>query len=117
MALKGLATSLRTAGSVVGLLSMGACAMTEPIRAWTTMECVVVEDGRLDQCRIVSERPEGYGFGEKALEMAREFQMRTTTESGESTVGSRVRIPMQWRLSDDGSPVSDTDLDPTPPEA
>lgn len=117
MAWGRLATGLKTAGLGAGLSLMGACAVTEPVRGWTTMECTVVQDGRLDQCQIVSERPQGHGFGESALERAGQFQMRTTTQSGESTAGSRVRLSMQWRLADDGSRVPDGDLDPPPPEA
>ena len=81
------------------------------------MECVIGQDGRLDDCRIISETPEGQGFGEATLGLAYRFQMRTVNRRGQSTIGSRVRIPIQWRLDENGVPASDPALDPTPPEA
>ena len=107
------------------LALVAGCAGTDPGRprlvagadGVAVMECVVGEDGRLNDCRIVSERPEGRGLGEATLALASELNMRETTRQGHPTAGSRVRIPIQWRLDEDGAPSPTGDLDPAPPEA
>lgn len=110
---------------VASFMLIAGCATTGPDRlrlvpgadGVAVMECVVGGDGRLNDCHIVSETPEGRGLGEATLALAPEFQMRTTTRDGHSTAGSRVRIPIQWRLDEDGAPSRAGDLDPAPPTA
>ncbi|MBG7614232.1 hypothetical protein IWC96_02910 [Brevundimonas sp. BAL450] len=81
------------------------------------MECVIGRDGRLYNCRILSETPEGAGIGEATLALANRFQMPTVNARGQSAVGSRVRIPVQWQLDESGTPSTTSELDLPPPEA
>lgn len=83
----------------------------------TVIECRVQENGRLDQCVVVSETPADQGWGEAALETAQRFRMDTVDRRGQSTVGSRVRLTKQWRSEDDDTPASADSLDLPPPEA
>ncbi len=110
---------------VVVLLFAAGCATPSPDRprlvpganGVAVMECMVGRDGRLNDCRILSETPEGRGLGEATLALAARFNMRETTRNGLPTVGSRVRIPIQWRLDEDGALSSTSELDLPPPEA
>ena len=92
-------------------------SLADGVDGVTVMDCIVREDGRLEQCALISETPTGQGFGEQALATAHRFQMRTLTRNGRSIVGARVRLPMRWRIEDDGAATSDTSLDLPPPEA
>ncbi len=65
-----------------------------------TMQCVVAPSGRLSGCRVVEETPEGMGFGQSTLEIARLLQVRVTTLSGASAIGRPVRVPVTWRIAD-----------------
>jgi len=55
------------------------------------MDCLVQTSGTLGDCKLVSETPEGYGFGDKALEMSVLLKMR-----GEEC--SRVQVPVTFKL-------------------
>jgi TonB family protein len=62
-----------------------------------TVGCVVQLDGSLTDCQVISEAPQGYGFGAAAVKAAGRFRMRPATRDGEPVVG-RVAIPLKWRL-------------------
>jgi protein TonB len=62
-----------------------------------TVGCVVQPDGALTDCQVISETPQGYGFGAAAVKAAARFRMRPATRDGEPVVG-RVTIPLKWRL-------------------
>lgn len=55
------------------------------------VNCVIRVDQRLDDCRIVEETPQGFGFGEQALRATRFFRYRPPmTASGRPVEGQRV---------------------------
>ena len=55
------------------------------------VNCVIRIDQRLDDCRIVSEDPRGFGFGEQALRATAFFRYRPPmTASGRPIEGQRV---------------------------
>jgi len=67
------------------------------------ISCVVTASGTLSDCSIVSETPEGYGFGDAALKMAKLFKMRPQTRDGQAVGGASVVVPLKFVLpSDDG---------------
>lgn len=72
-------------------------ALDENVSGRALLECLVVADGRL-ACTVVSEEPEGYGFGEASLRVARSFRMAPETRDGVPTAGGRVRVPIRWNL-------------------
>ena len=59
----------------------------------TSISCVIRLDETLDDCRIVSESPSGFGFGEAGLQASRFFRYRPpSTASGRPVEGQRVTI-------------------------
>ena len=72
-------------------------AMDESVSGRALLDCLVASDGLLT-CAVVSETPEGYGFGEAALRVARSFRMAPQTRDGVPTAGGRVRVPIRWNL-------------------
>jgi periplasmic protein TonB len=70
-------------------------AKYEGVSGRATMECLVNADGRLS-CTIVSEEPEGWGFGEATLRIARHFRLAPETRSGIPTAGGRLRRTIRW---------------------
>ncbi|MGE3143833.1 MAG: energy transducer TonB [Hyphomonadaceae bacterium] len=61
------------------------------------LDCVVGADGRIS-CSVTSEDPEGWGFGNAALRIARSFRLAPRLENGQPTEGGRVRVPIAFRL-------------------
>lgn len=64
-----------------------------------TMSCGVTAEGKLANCTVVSEEPEGYGFGAAAVALAPTFRMAKTLD-GQSVEGGTVRIPIIFRVFD-----------------
>jgi TonB family protein len=58
--------------------------------------CTVNVTGALRDCKVVSETPEGLGFGPAALMLAGSFQMKPRTVDGKPVEGSTVRIPLSF---------------------
>lgn len=76
-----------------------------PKRAWkenvegrAQIRCIVNAEGVMTECKVVSETPEGYGFGEAALKLSRYFVMRPTTIDGVPVTGASVNIGIPFRL-------------------
>lgn len=62
-----------------------------------SINCVIGLDQRLDDCRIVSETPVGFRFGEAGLRAASFFRYRPPmTASGRPVEGQRVTITVQF---------------------
>lgn len=62
-----------------------------------TISCYVRLDGTLRDCKVLSEKPVGFGFGEAAIELSQSFEMYPGIRDGvpqEST----VRIPIAFSL-------------------
>jgi protein TonB len=62
-----------------------------------TLDCQATPAGRLEDCKLLSETPQGYGFGDTALQLAPSFQLNAGTPGGELPKG-RVIVPMNFRL-------------------
>ena len=60
------------------------------------MRCSVIENGTVETCEIVSETPEGLGFGAAALSLAPHFRLSVWSDEGLPTIGGRVIIPLRY---------------------
>jgi len=97
-----------TAAAVVaaglGLGGLGACApaassaLVVPTDVEVTMNCRIVAGGGLEDCRVVRERPGGYGMGAEALasaEQGRASVQPVGSDRRVSGVGSRMTVSMR----------------------
>ena len=66
-------------------------AMRAKIPGKVILNCLTLSGGTLGDCKIVSESPEGFGFGEAALKLAVLFK----TRAAECT---RADIPINFKL-------------------
>lgn len=64
------------------------------------LDCAVNISGRLQDCRVSSEAPTGWGFGAAALRVPPYFRMATTDLDGEPTPGGRVRFAVTFAFED-----------------
>jgi len=55
----------------------------------TLVNCLIIDRGAVDDCRVVSENPPGWGFGEASVKLARLFRWQTVNRDGQSTIGHR----------------------------
>jgi TonB family protein len=75
------------------------------------VECIVQQDGRLSDCKVLSSKPAGKGFSEAALKLT---QYMVVKVGGPYKAGQRVRIPLHFVL---GSPPPATPPQPSAPPA
>lgn len=70
---------------------------TEALRAGrggrTVVNCLITEQGVLTDCQVVSETPEGFGFGAAAAILASQFQMKPAMRDGK-VVAMRANVPI-----------------------
>lgn len=62
-----------------------------------TLNCTVNETYHLD-CVVESETPPDMGFGAATLAIAEKFRVGPFTESGEPTLGGRIRRTIRWEM-------------------
>jgi TonB family protein len=63
------------------------------------LDCRVRRDGGLRACKVRSQDPSDYGFGEAALKLSTTFRMRPKDEYGRSTAGGAVTIPIMFKIA------------------
>jgi hypothetical protein len=61
---------------------------------------------------VEAERPDGYGFGQAALEVAKDFKLRPRLIDDTPIDGAQVRIPVAFTAVDPAAPLM---LQTTPP--
>lgn len=71
-----------------------AAAAAAKVGGRATIDCRVTVEGRLTQCKVLSESPGELGFGAAALQLAEVFQMRPKTRDGKPVAGGQVTIPL-----------------------
>lgn len=79
-----------------------------------TLECVVRSNGRLTDCRVIEENPAGYGFGEAALNAARETRV-SPRSGGSGADGARIRWTTRFQPMEDAAPAEAADDDGSAP--
>ncbi|MDB5432531.1 MAG: energy transducer TonB [Caulobacter sp.] len=73
-------------------------AEREEVSGAAVISCGVAVSGDLRTCKLVSESPAGYGFGDAALRMAPHMKMTPATRDGEPVATGAVRIPLKFEL-------------------
>jgi len=63
-----------------------------------TIVCRISVKGRLNNCEVVAEDPEGFGFGAAALGLSGLFEMTPQMKDGQPVESGSVRIPIRFRL-------------------
>ena len=68
------------------------------LKGQTLIECAVARSGDMERCTVLSEDPEGYGFGAAALKLSRLHRMAQIDADGRPTAGRQVMIPISFTL-------------------
>jgi TonB family protein len=71
-------------------------AMRERVNGQVLLRCNVLRTRKLTNCRVVEERPRGYGFGRAALGASRVFLMNPPTRDGVPEEKAWVEIPVAF---------------------
>jgi len=93
-------------------------AMRAGIEGHVVIRCAVAAGGTVRDCVVLSEEPQGQGFGDAALHLSTLFRMKPMTRDGRPVDGGIITVPIGFRLagavharpSDGGDTAS-----PTPP--
>ena len=72
-----------------------ARALQADVGGRATLNCLVQPNGRVTDCNLIAETPDGYGFGTAANSLSRHFQINPRTVDG-AAVGSRVNIGIRF---------------------
>lgn len=62
----------------------------------TVVQCVVMPDGKLSNCAILSETPLGDGFGDATLQVTHLWRIRPYSADGKPTSGGVFRRTVVW---------------------
>lgn len=75
-----------------------------------TIQCTVSVEGALKRCRVLSEEPAGFGFGQAAVALSSQFLMKPEIKNGKA-VEVPVNIPLYFPGAGDptGSHIAGTD--------
>jgi protein TonB len=73
-------------------------AVRQRVSGRVVLACIASDNGVMRNCTIESETPEGYGFGDAAIRLAREFRVAPATSNGVPTAGGTFRIPISFIL-------------------
>lgn len=72
-------------------------ALSEGVSGAVVLRCRIREDTRLDQCRVLSAQPDGYGFAEAGLAAARDlYRFRPATLNGAYDDSVSVTITLEF---------------------
>ena len=85
---------LPTLASIIRVYPGAADRIQMPGRA--TMRCHADDRGYLSRCVVLSERPDGLGFGKAALFLQTEFKLRTLAGDGTPVQGHLVDVTIEF---------------------
>jgi len=88
-------TALPTGQAMIGAYPAAARA-AKAGTARVQMRCMIAGDGGATACALVSETPEGLGFGDAALSLAPHFRLSVWSDEGLPIVGGQVIIPLRY---------------------
>jgi len=67
------------------------------------LNCRVEAHGRLGDCQLKRESPEGLGFGAAAMRIAADVEVGQWSEEGLPTIGGRLNVPIRFETKGPGS--------------
>jgi TonB family protein len=79
-------------------------ALRMGISGQATLQCRVGHLGVMRRCVVLSEGPDGAGFGDAALKMTRSFRMAPADPDGLPIAGATVKLPMRFALPEEATP-------------
>ena len=82
-----------------------------------TVNCAIQANGTLGECLVLTETPDGFGFGDAATKIARRYQVSTLDKRGIDIVGRRVTIPIVFNLAHTPLVPGAPPVPPSPPTA
>jgi TonB family protein len=83
-----------------------ARALDNQIEGDALMDCVVMANGKLTGCRIAGESPTGFGFGQAALDLAADYELKPRYIDGEPNSGAQVRLGVRFTTADPTAPLT-----------
>jgi len=89
-------------------------ALSDGVDGVGVIDCLVTLEGKLGDCRQVSETPTGYGFGRAALDLAADYKLSPRVIDGEPQAGAEVQVPVQFLAHDPTAPLQLQTAPPTP---
>ncbi|HEX6866446.1 MAG TPA: hypothetical protein VF122_04365, partial [Caulobacteraceae bacterium] len=67
-------------------------------------DCAVARDGSLADCKPAPATPEGLGFSETAVQVAKIMRMNPWSDGGGPVDGVRIRLPITFNLAPEDEP-------------
>jgi TonB family protein len=103
-----------SAEDILGVWPVGA--LRKGLGGRATISCTVTLQGALRDCRVVSESPQGAGFGGAAMSLTPQLLLKPALVNG-APVESRVELPVRFIESEPAigsylKPATDTDFQP-----
>jgi TonB family protein len=80
-------------------------ALSDSVEGVALLRCVVSVAGGLEQCRVLAERPNGYGFGLAALDLAADFKLKPQLDDGVAVTSLPLPISVPFALDDPNAPL------------
>jgi protein TonB len=74
-------------------------AARQGVSGRATINCRVTKAGRLRDCSVLNETPEGLGFGAAAVKMAVKFRMKPQALDGRPVDGGVVILPIVFKAN------------------
>lgn len=75
-----------------------AGAKAASIAGTAKVTCNVSEAGDLVDCKVLSESPVGYGFGEAGLSMTKLFKLSPELRDGKPVAGDKFTSSFDWHM-------------------
>jgi TonB family protein len=82
-----------------------ARALENQVSGRGLIDCKVTTAGLLTDCQVFAEQPNGFGFGQAALDLAKDFVLKPRTIDGDA-VESAARVPVYFAPTDPSAPLT-----------
>jgi len=73
-------------------------AFEERLSGVTLLECAATAEGRLADCTVVEEKPEGKGFAQASLAVMELYEFGPRARITPEMVGKKMKVPFIWSV-------------------